>query len=338
MKKWIAILAIWMLCTGFAAAETANETSSLTLAFDSNASTGYAWTGFVLGGDSVEIERAEGSDAQDASAGAQVGAGETTDFILTAVEPGSSIVTFEYRCAWEDEPAQRQILLAIVDEALNLSTVDVSEDGVIEGAVSSVDMAEHCATLISDDLGELIARFQEGDALPVQGETIRIYTSGAMTMSLPAIVNAIAWERIPPEAAREAGEPSAPAEENSLPTFWEATGLDAFLSRVSAENPIASADFTEGTELPTEEFTTTDPAELAALLDAVEALEIDSVSDLSVTDWYPRLRLSCADGTSWSVGFNGHCLEVDRTHYNLRNDDAFWTLTRRLLKKYAPEE
>ena len=81
-----------------------------------------------------------------------------------------------------------------------------------------------------------------------------------------------------------------------------------------------------------------DPAELAALLDAVEALEIDSVSDLSVTDWYPRLRLSCADGTSWSVGFNGHCLEVDRTHYNLRNDDAFWTLTRRLLKKYAPEE
>ena len=331
MKKWIAILMAWALCAGFAVAESAAGTGSLTLSFDSNATTGYAWTGFVLGGDSVEIDSTEGSYVPDANTGAEVGSGGTTHFTLTAVQPGSSIVAFDYQRAWERKPAQRRVLLAIVDENLNLTAVDVSEDGVLEGEVSSVDEAGHSATLICEDLGELIVRFREGDALPVQDESMRIYTNGTMTMSLPAIVNAIAWERIPPEAARE----GAISDASALPEFRAATDLDSFLDRVRDDNPLASAEFTEGSELPDEAFATDDPEELAALLEAVEALEIDSVSDMCVTDWSPRLCLSCADGTSWSAGFNGHWLELNGVNYNLQNDDALWKLTARLESKYA---
>lgn len=336
MKRWIAALVLWALCLSSATAETTDGALSLTIALDSNATTGYAWTGFVLGGDSVTLESADGVYVSDPNPDALCGIGGTTYFTLNAVEPGTSIVQFEYRRAGEHAPAARQLLLVLVDDALNICTQDVTEDSVIEGSVASVDVDEHSATLVTDDLGELIARFRSGDALPTQGETIRIYTNGAMTMSLPAIVNALAWERIPPEAARDDAPSSAAEMDATLPAFREATGLDAFLAGVSAENPLSSVTFTEGGELPDESFETDDPTALTAFVDALAQIEITSVSDMSVTDWSPRFCLIRADGDTWRISFEGHWLRLNGQNYNLTGDDAFWAQIAQLKAQAAP--
>lgn len=51
-------------------------------------------------------------------------------------------------------------------------------------------------TLITARLGKVIARFDEKDALPMQGEHIMVYTNGTMIMPLPAVVDVIAWSSL----------------------------------------------------------------------------------------------------------------------------------------------
>ena len=120
--------------------------------------------------------------------------------------------------------------------------------------------------------------------------------------------------------------PAALADETP-PSFADATGLNDFLSQVTEDNPICSAWFTEDRGFSDDGYETNDPEETQALLDAVLQLEIVSVSDLRVTDWYPRLQFICTDGTAWGIGFEGHWLNLEGVQYNLAHDEAFWALT-----------
>lgn len=120
--------------------------------------------------------------------------------------------------------------------------------------------------------------------------------------------------------------PAALAEE-APPVFADAAGLNGFLSHVTEDNPIRSAWFTEDRGYADDGYETNDPEEIQALLDAVLALEIVSISELCVTDWYPRLQFICEDGTAWGIGFEGRWLTLEGIHYNLAYDEALWALT-----------
>ena len=115
--------------------------------------------------------------------------------------------------------------------------------------------------------------------------------------------------------------------DDAMPVFSDATGLNGFLAQVTESNPICSAWFTEDRGYADDGYETNDPEEIQALLGAVLALEIVSVSKLCVTDWYPRLQFICEDGTAWGIGFEGHWLTLEGIHYNLAHDEAFWALT-----------
>ena len=115
--------------------------------------------------------------------------------------------------------------------------------------------------------------------------------------------------------------------DDAMPVFSDATGLNGFLAQVTESNPICSACFTEDRGYADDGHETDDPEVIQALLDAVLQLEIVSVSELCVTDWYPRLQFICADGTAWGIGFEGHWLSLGGIHYNLAHDEALWALT-----------
>lgn len=131
--------------------------------------------------------------------------------------------------------------------------------------------------------------------------------------------------------------PTALAEE-APPVFADATGLNGFLSHVTEDNPIRSAWFTEDCGYSDDGYETNDPEEIQALLSAVLTLEIVSVSDLCVTDWYPRLQFICADGTAWGIGFEGHWPNLEGVHYNLAHDEAFWALTSAMARERLSDE
>ena len=207
MKKMIAILAALLLTCTVALADTVHETKAVTVSLDANATTGYMWTGYVLGGDSVVLSAAEGTYVVDEAPEGMVGVGGQTYFTLIPVKPGVSIVTFTYARSWENDAIEQRVVLADVDDDLNLYVTDVTEGGRIEGTVVSVDAENHSVLLNTETHGEIIANFDAEMELPVADEQIVIYTNGIMTMSLPAIMNAIAWQTVPGEKAREAVSP-----------------------------------------------------------------------------------------------------------------------------------
>lgn len=171
---------------------------SVTLSFDANITTGYEWNAFVVGGDSVEIDMDGSGYVADPSADPLAcGTGGTHDFKLNALRPGESIIRFTYSRGWEDEPMQEFFMLAVVEDDLLIYTIDVTEAGVYDGTVADVNADDHSVTLITARLGEVIARFDEQDALPAQGEHIMVYTNGTMIMPLPAAVDVIAWSSLP---------------------------------------------------------------------------------------------------------------------------------------------
>lgn len=202
MKKWTIILMIFALLLNVAAADEAMISKAQTISLRANETTGYQWNGFVLGGDSVTLNDSAGIYVMDSNPEMLDGVGGQTYFTLTPVKPGCSIVIFSYARGWEPEPIDQRVLLADVDEMLNLFLTDVTESGVYDGEVISVDEEEHTVLLKTEQLGEVIARFDEAETLPVQNERIIIYTNGTMTMSLPAIVNVIAWQTAPDERGR----------------------------------------------------------------------------------------------------------------------------------------
>lgn len=177
------------------------DDKSVTLSFESNETTGYAWTGFVIGGHSVELEDPSGSYEADDNPEMLDGIGGTTYFQLNPVEPGQSIVRFDYARSWEEGHDERIVILADVDEDLNLTTTDITFSYMDAGTVTEVDEENHTVTYVSGS-EEVIAAFDEELALPVIDEEIFVYTTGIMTMSIPPTVNVLAWETIPTEYGR----------------------------------------------------------------------------------------------------------------------------------------
>ena len=332
MKKWIALLSAFLLTLSCAMAESSDAAHTEILSFDANPTTGYSWAGFVLGGDAVQLDSAEGAYIPDDQTGMLCGAGGQTQYVVTAVKPGRSIITFDYRRSWENTSLVQKVYLAVVDQALNLSLMDVTETGVLQGTVLSIDEAEHAAWIAHDTIGEFLARFSPEMSLPTVDEQIVIYTDGTMTLSLPAMTSVLAWCRIPPADARNEAEPVQSS------SFAEMTGLSAFMSRVTDDNPIVSVTFTDGYSGLVPEHSTDAPDEIQKILDAVLAMEIGDVSDVYVTDWAPVLRMTSADGQCWTVAFNGHWLSKDGINYNLIHDEDFWRLTAKLRQSTDSEE
>ena len=203
MKKWMALLSAVMLTLSCAMAESSDAGQPATLSLDANPSTGYSWSGVVLGGDAVRLDSAEGTYLPDEQTGAATGTGGRTRYVVTAVQPGSSILTFDYRRSWEDTSLEQKVYLAVVDQELNLSLKDVTETGALRGTVLSVDEENHTALIEHDALGEILAQFGPDASLPASGEQIVICTDGTMTLSLPARMNVLAWCRISPADAGE---------------------------------------------------------------------------------------------------------------------------------------
>ena len=252
------------------------------------------------------------------------GAGGQTQYVVTAVKPGRSIITFDYRRSWENTSLEQNVYLAVVDQELNLSLMDVTDTGVLQGKVLSIDEAEHTALIAHDAIGEILARFSPEMSLPAVDEQIVIYTDGTMTLSLPAMMNVLAWCCIPPVDARNEAEPVQSS------SFAEMTGLSTFLIQVTDDNPIVSVSFSDGYSSLAPEYSTDDPDKIQKILDAVLAMEIGDVSDVYVTDWDPVLHMTSADGQCWTVAFNGHWLSKDGVNYNLIHDEEFWKLAAKL--------
>ena len=208
MKKWIVLLSAFLLTLSCAMAESPDAGQPAMLSLDANPSTGYSWAGFVLGGDAVRLDSAEGTYIPDEQTDTMTGAGGKTQYVVTAVKPGSSIITFDYRRSWEDTALEQRVYLAVVDQELNLSLTDVTETGVFQGTVLSLDEENHTALIEHETLGEILARFSPEMDLPALDEQILICTDGTMTLSLPATMNVLAWCRIPPVDARSDAIPN----------------------------------------------------------------------------------------------------------------------------------
>ncbi len=212
MKKTILAVATAFLlsCTGMA-----EEEAGTVLTFDANATTGYSWTGFVLGGDCVELDSAEGSYVEDDNPEMLDGVSGKTYYKLKALKPGRGIIRFSYGQGWNPDTSEQTLILVDVDEDMKITTMDITESSMLEGVVMEVNPETHAANLESDRLGEVIVYFDEDEELPVEQEEICLYTDGTMTMSLPPIVNAISWGSVPSEDAREENtEISTVPEEN----------------------------------------------------------------------------------------------------------------------------
>ncbi len=105
--------------------------------------------------------------------------------------------------------------------------------------------------------------------------------------------------------------------EGTLPNFANLTGLDDFLAGINEENPIESMYFSHRYGFSTAEFSTADPDKIDRVVSALKKQEIIGISNMDITDWYPYMRLSAADGTVLVMMFNGEWLEQDMVHYEL---------------------
>ena len=133
MKKWIALLSALLLTLSCAMAESPDAAHTATLSLDANPTTGYFWSGLVLDGDAARLDSAEGTYFPDDQTGTLTGAGGQTRYVVTAVQPGNSILAFEYRRSWEDAALDQKIYLAVVDQALNLTLTEITETGATPG-------------------------------------------------------------------------------------------------------------------------------------------------------------------------------------------------------------
>ena len=73
----------------------------------------------------------------------------------------------------------------------------------LEGRADGVTVNEDGSVLLNTEThGEVIARFPEEMPLPTEGENVKIWFNGVMTMSLPGQINVIGWETVAPSKAR----------------------------------------------------------------------------------------------------------------------------------------
>lgn len=124
----------------------------------------------------------------------------------------------------------------------------------------------------------------------------------------------------------------------ALPTFAALTGFDAFEARLAAGDEIESVYYTDGFGFSTSEFTTTDPDEIAALIDALGQIEVVARTDEAITDWYPQIVFKLGEDDWFRVSFNKQWLMIDgMDNYVVEGDGPFWALTAELVQKYMPE-
>lgn len=198
MKKMILlVLALTML---FAAA-SAEGTSTTQITLETNPSTGYDWTAFILGGSSVSIDSVDYSYASQSEDGLD-GAPGTVTYTLKAECPGNSLVAFRYGRPWEQLVEQEQLVFVRVDKQLNLTIEELSAATTVRGTVTELDEAERAVTVTGEEGIQTIVMIPEDMAMPVMDEQVLVYTDGLMTKSIPARVNAIAWETVPSGLAR----------------------------------------------------------------------------------------------------------------------------------------
>ena len=175
MKKWIALLSALLLTLSCAMAESPDAAHTATLSLDANPTTGYFWAGLVLDGDAAQLDSAEGTYVPDDQTGTLTGAGGQTRYVVTAVQPGNSILAFEYRRSWEDAAIDQKIYLAVVDQALNLTLTEITETGATpDGAEAAQPSSFAELTGLSAFMGQVT------DANPILSVS---YTDGYASIS-----------------------------------------------------------------------------------------------------------------------------------------------------------
>jgi len=193
MKKFIALILSCLMLSA-ACAEPVQKT---VLAFEGNPTTGFEWTAFVAGGDAVQLGETEYvEDEHEANA---CGYGGTYYFDILAVQPGEAIVTFTYARSWETLGAFQRVWLFRVDEDLNISSTDVTDESIVTGTVTGI--LEDGVVIVTAEGEELIVLI-DTDTMPVLDENILVYTDGTVMMSEPAQVVALGWETVNGEEAR----------------------------------------------------------------------------------------------------------------------------------------
>ena len=210
MKKLLVILMIIAVALGCAAVaeDAVKETFTVyppvkayaVFELDGNPTTGFSWTAFPVKDGIVEISEAEYEENDNKDG--LVGVGGVYRFKVTAVTAGETIVLFHYARPWETQDIITKPYLVMVLEDGTMEIQDLEGFAPLKGTVVSVDQEADTVLLDSEIHGEVLARFPEDMQLPVQGENVKIWFNGVMTMSLPGQINVMGWESVAPAMAR----------------------------------------------------------------------------------------------------------------------------------------
>lgn len=202
MKKFFVILMALLMISAAALADVTYYPPKLEITLEGNPTTGYEWTGMVVAGSAVSMTEQDWTYVSDDETGTLAGAGGTYHVILHPEHAGRAIVAFSYARSWENAPIEQQLWLITVSEDRTMTADNVTETSLLQGTVLQVMESDHSVLLQTGTVGEVIAHIAGEDAMPVEGEEIRIYTDGTMALSLPAQVTALGWSTIPGELAR----------------------------------------------------------------------------------------------------------------------------------------
>ena len=74
----------------------------------------------------------------------------------------------------------------------------------------------------------------------------------------------------------------------------------------------------------------TDADTIRSVLDAILQIRIEKETDLMSTDYDDIFVFTMADGTQCSFSFNNHHFQINKTLYELSNDDDLWKLAKDL--------
>ena len=116
--------------------------------------------------------------------------------------------------------------------------------------------------------------------------------------------------------------------------FRTLAGLDEIERKLDAGATIDWVYYSDGYGFSTSEFRTSDPEEIRELWQALNRITVQGRTEESVTDWYPQIVFYFSDGTADHVSFEAHWLSLSTENYKLGDDDAFWSLTAAMVKRY----
>ncbi len=78
------------------------------------------------------------------------------------------------------------------------------------------------------------------------------------------------------------------------------------------------------------QYEITDADTIRSVLDAILQIRIEKETDLMSTDYDDIFVFTMADGTQCSFSFNNHHFQINKTLYELSNDDDLWKLAKDL--------